>query len=242
MQVRQFVVDTADGPMVMHEARNRVRDRAAVVLLHEMTGANPHMFDVMGRLNAAGYHVVLPHLFWRTGDQTFAYGDHDPIMEQVGRLDDAEFVVDLQACLDYLAKEGWSNDSIGCVGFCIGGRVSFLMAGTWDIGAAVTFYGGGIVTAPAEHAEAIPSLIGLADTMKTPWLGLYGDLDAGIPTVEVEALREALAGKDADIVRYPDAGHAFHCDPRPEYVPGAARDGWARTLAWFESHLTYVGE
>lgn len=241
MDVREFTITTPEGQMGMTEARNKARDRAAVIVLHEMTGVNPHIKDVMQRVNAAGYHAVVPHLFHRTGDQTFPYGDHEPIMEQVGRLHDKEFVVDLQATLDYLHAEGWASESIGAVGFCIGGRVSFLLAGTWNIGAAVTFYGGGVAAAAEGYEEALPALLPLANEMRTPWLGLYGDSDGGIPVSQVEQIREALAGKEADIKIYEGAGHAFHCDPRPEYVPSAARDGWKRTLEWFENHLTLVG-
>ena len=64
--------------------------------------------------------------------------------------------------------------------------------------------------------------------MRTPWLGLFGDADPGIPVEEVERLRDELnAGADVDtaIVRYPDAEHGFHCDVRPSYDEAAATDG-----------------
>jgi carboxymethylenebutenolidase len=72
-----------------------------------------------------------------------------------------------------------------------------------------------------------------------PWLGLFGDQDASIPVDDVERLRAVLAGAAAptEIVRYPDAGHGFHCDRRADYVEGDARDAWARTLAWFGTYL-----
>jgi len=77
--------------------------------------------------------------------------------------------------------------------------------------------------------------------LKTPWLGLFGDLDASIPVDDVEQLRQALddaAPAAHEIVRYPDAGHGFHCDQRDSYEPKSAQDAWARTLAWFNEHLT----
>ena len=76
--------------------------------------------------------------------------------------------------------------------------------------------------------------------MKTPWLGLFGDLDKGISVEDVEELRAALkdAPVETEIVRYAEAGHGFHCDARPEaYNAEAAADGWRRTLAWFGEHL-----
>jgi carboxymethylenebutenolidase len=100
----------------------------------------------------------------------------------------------------------------------------------------VGFYGGGIVTA---RFPQFPALVGEATTLQTPWLGLFGDEDESIPVQDVEALRHALieAPVDQNVVRYAGAGHGFHCDQRPSFDPAAAADGWARTLAWFESHL-----
>jgi len=76
--------------------------------------------------------------------------------------------------------------------------------------------------------------------LQTPWLGLYGDLDKGIPVEEVEQLRDAVAQAKvpAEIVRYDDADHGFHCNDRPAvFNPAAAADGWARTLDWFERYV-----
>jgi carboxymethylenebutenolidase len=69
---------------------------------------------------------------------------------------------------------------------------------------------------------------------------LYGDEDQGIPVEQVEALRAAVAAVtvDAEIVRYPGAGHGFHCDMRSDYNADAAADAWQRTLGWFERYLS----
>ena len=76
--------------------------------------------------------------------------------------------------------------------------------------------------------------------MQSPWLGLYGDLDQGIPVDEVEALRRvtAKAPVPTEIVRYADAGHGFKCNDRPDaFHAASAADAWQRTLAWFDRHL-----
>jgi carboxymethylenebutenolidase len=89
-----------------------------------------------------------------------------------------------------------------------------------------------------------PPLVGEAAALQTPWLGLFGDDDESIPVDDVEALRRALSDSakvDQGIVRYADAGHGFHCDARPNnYAAAAAKDGWVRTLGWFDSHLKAV--
>jgi carboxymethylenebutenolidase len=75
--------------------------------------------------------------------------------------------------------------------------------------------------------------------LQTPWLGLFGDLDKGIPVEGVEELRSALgdAPVAAEVIRYPDAEHGFHCDARDAYHEASATDAWQRTLEWFDTHL-----
>jgi carboxymethylenebutenolidase len=111
--------------------------------------------------------------------------------------------------------------------------VTFLIALERRLGAAVGFYGGGIVTG---RFPQFPPLVDRAATLQTPWLGLFGDLDQSIPVEDVEALKKALtdASVETDIVRYPDADHGFHCDARPSYNADASKDAWSRTLRWFE--------
>jgi carboxymethylenebutenolidase len=78
--------------------------------------------------------------------------------------------------------------------------------------------------------------------LKTPWLGLFGDEDGSIPVPDVERLREELAANapvDTEVVRYAGAKHGFHCDRRDDYNEVAAKDGWSRTLAWFDAHLKH---
>ena len=103
----------------------------------------------------------------------------------------------------------------------------------------MTFYGGGI----QEGRFGMPSLIQLAPGLATPWLGLFGDLDQGIPFEEVEALRDAAstAPVPTEVVRYPAAEHGFHCDARPSYNEAASKDAWQRTLDWFGQYLTPAG-
>src|SRR5204862_7163212 len=111
-----------------------------------------------------------------------------------------------------------------------GGRVTFLVALERALGAAVGFYGGGIVTG---RFPQFPTLIERVGELQTPWLGLFGDEDGSIPVDDVERLRQELDGADVahDVVRYAGAEHGFHCDQRPSYHGEAATDAWARTLA-----------
>ncbi len=227
--------------MPLYEAVPDGPARGAVVVIQEAFGVNGHIEDVTRRFAEAGYHAVAPHLFHRTGAPVFGYDDFSQVLEHMTALGDEGILSDVEGAIDHLRASGWSDRQIGIVGFCMGGRVTFLVAGNLALGAAVGFYGGGIVTG---RRESMPSLLPLVPSMRTPWLGLFGDADGSIPVEEVEQLRDALnAGADVDtsIVRYPDAEHGFHCDARPSYDLAAATDGWTRTLEWLDGHLAPAG-
>jgi carboxymethylenebutenolidase len=86
----------------------------------------------------------------------------------------------------------------------------------------------------------MPPLIDLAPTLQTPWLGLFGDNDASIPTDQVDALKATAAEKakvPTDVVRYEGADHGFNCNQRSSYHEASATDGWDRMLTFFGEHV-----
>ena len=242
METRTVQLETPDGTMATYEAipgSTERPKRGAVVVIQEAFGVNAHIEDVTRRFATAGYHAMAPHLFHRTGDPAFGYDDFSVVIEHMGALDDAAILSDIRAAVGHLQSDSWSPDQVGVVGFCMGGRASFLAAGSLELGAAVGFYGGAIVT---PRSDRVGSLLHLIPNMRTPWLGLFGDEDQSIPVEDVERLRGELdqAPVETDVVRYPGAEHGFHCDARPSYAPTAAADGWRRTLEWFDRHLAPV--
>ena len=211
MRTQTIELTTEDGPMALYEALpdNREDLRGAVIVIQEAFGVNDHIEDVTRRLAAQGYHAVAPHLFHRAGGGTAPYDDFSKVLPMFAGLDDRGLLADVDATLAHLRQAGGEDRRTG----------------------------GGIVTA---RFPQFPALVDRAPRLETPWLGLFGDEDESIPVEDVERLRSALAPApvDWDIVRYPDAGHGFHCEARPaHYHREAAADGWSRTLAWFAKHL-----
>lgn len=232
-----LTLDTPAGPMECFEATPGGEPRSAVIVVQEAFGVNDHIRDVTRRLAAAGHHAIAPSLFHRAGGGTADYGDFAAVIPLFEGVSDDGVLSDVDAARDHLHAAGFSDAATGIVGFCFGGRVTFLVAARRALGAGVGFYGGGIASKGALPFDA---LIGEAARLRTPWLGLFGDEDASIPVADVEALRDALHGASVstEIVRYAGAQHGFHCDSRAEhYHPDAARDAWGRTLAWFDRHL-----
>jgi len=205
MAAGDIEITTAVGPMRAYVATPEADARAAVVVVQEAFGVNPHIEDVTRRFAAAGYHAVAPDMFHRTGGASLGYEDFGAVIEHfIGVANDDNIVADIDATLAYLRGLGFADRKIGIVGFCFGGRVTFLIASDHALGAAVGFYGGGIVTA---RFPQFPALVDRASRLQTPWLGLFGDRDESIPAPDVEQLRDALAGApvETDVVRYADA-------------------------------------
>jgi carboxymethylenebutenolidase len=236
MQIDELTLDTTDGPMAAYQAVPDGGARRAVIVVQEAFGVNDHIEDVTRRFADAGYHAIAPALFHRAGGGTAPYDDFNQVFPLFEGLTDPGIVMDVEATAAHLNAAGFADGAIGIVGFCMGGRVTFLVSLELALGAAVGFYGGGIVTA---RFPQFPPLIDRVGDLQTPWLGLFGDEDGSIPVDDVERIRQELDGADvpAEVVRYAGAEHGFHCDVRPSYHAEAAVDAWARTLAWFESHL-----
>jgi carboxymethylenebutenolidase len=228
-------VATPDGKMAIYDVEPDGAARGAVIVIQEAFGVNGHIEDVTRRLAHEGYRAVAPHLFYRTGDPVIDYGDYAKILPHFEALSEAGVLGDIDATLDHLRNAGLDPSHTGIVGFCMGGTVTFLTAVRRPLAAAVTFYGGGV----AQGRFGMPALVDMGSELQTPWLGLYGDQDQSIPVEQVEALRVATgrASVPTEVVRYADAGHGFHCDVRPDYHEGAARDAWRRTLEWFERFI-----
>ncbi len=228
-------VPAGTGAMNIYVSEPETSARGAVIVLQEAFGVNDHIRDLCHRFAAAGYVAVAPHLFHRSDDPELGYDDMQEVMVHIMQLEADKVETDLNATLELLASMGYKGNRVAVVGFCMGGSISFVAGCYWELGAAVTFYGGGI----AQGRFGLPPLFDLAPTLKTPWLGLFGDLDTSIPVNEVEGLRTAAgkAGPDVDIVRYPEANHGFHCDARASFHEASATDAWRRTLEWLEHHL-----
>lgn len=233
---RTATLTGAGGALAVYEAAP-AEPTAGLVLIHEAFGLTDHIGEVCRRAAAAGYHVVAPDLFHRGGGGVARYGDLQAAAAYfAGMAGDEGILADIDAALDHLRASGFDDSRIGVLGFCFGGRAAFLAAARRPLGAAVTFYGGGIVK--ANPFLPFPSLMDDVAAMTTPWLGLYGEIDQGIPMDEVDALEAAVAGCAAEtrIIRYPDATHAFHNDQLPTYNEAAAKAGWSEAMRWLADH------
>ena len=223
--------------MRTYEALPEGAARTAVIVIPEAFGLNGHIEDITERVAAAGHRAIGLDIFHRSGGGTAPYDDFEKVLPLFEGLTDEGLLDDIDAARGHLHEAGIADGSTGIVGFCFGGRTTFLAAVRRPLGAAVGFYGGGIVTG---RFPQFPPLIDESASLQSPWLGLFGDADQGIPVADVERLRAALDDSttvDHDIERFAGADHGFNCDQRPAYHPEAAAAAWQRMLGWFGDHL-----
>ena len=208
-----------------------------VLVCAEIFGLNHYTKDICRRLAKAGYYAIVPDLYSRKVDLT-TITNMAEIMPIVNSKRDTELVSDYDATVEF-ARASFKGDisRMGITGMCRGGRTALVYAAANPkLKAAVAWYGpiGG------QANEFTPrSVMDRVAEIKVPVLGLYGGKDAGIPVDQVEKFFAALkaAGTPSELVIYPEAGHGFSADFRPDnYRKADAEDGWKRMLAWFKKN------
>jgi crotonobetainyl-CoA:carnitine CoA-transferase CaiB-like acyl-CoA transferase/dienelactone hydrolase len=223
-------------PMKIFEAKPKGEAKGAVIVIQEAFGITDHIKSICHRLAAEGYLAVAPHLFHRTGDPIIAYDKMQEVMPHISKLNRAEIENDIKTTLGHLAMLGFTGKKVAIIGFCMGGTIAFHAGAEWGLGAAITFYGGGI----AQGRFGLPAMAEAAPNLKTPWLGEFGDLDQSIPVAEVNALRAAAAkaAVPTEVNRYPEADHGFHCNDRSSYHEASSKVAWAKTLQFLNEHVS----
>jgi carboxymethylenebutenolidase len=232
-----LTLNSAGEAMKLYEVKPEGRAKGAVIVIQEAFGITDHIMDVCRRIAEAGYLAVAPHVFHRTGDPVIAYDKMQEVIPHIMQLNRAGIDADLEASIAYLAGEGFSGRQVAIMGFCMGGTIAYYAGTKWALGAAITFYGGGIV----QGRFGLPTLLELVPDLKTPWMGNYGDHDQSIPLTEVEVLRRAVsaAGIPLEVNRYADADHGFHCNDRSAYHEASSKDAWAKTVKFLDSHVSH---
>jgi carboxymethylenebutenolidase len=225
---------TRDGKLPAYFAKPAGRGPFPVVLVNEeIFGIHEYIKDVCRRLAKHGYLAVATEYYARQGDLSKMTDIKQIITDVISKAPDAQYMSDLDSTAEWALLNGGSATRIGVMGFCRGGRQTWLYAAhSPHLRAAVAFYGpiGGSLS-PIQPQTALD----VAAEIRCPLLGLYGGQDQSIPvdTVRQAEAKAKAARKTVEIVIYPDAPHGFHADYRPSYRQADAEDAWKRTLAWF---------
>jgi carboxymethylenebutenolidase len=221
---KDLTLEAADGNrFAAFAAAPEEASEVGVVILPDVRGLYRFYEELALRFAERGFSAVAFDYFGRTAG-TSKRGEDFEYRPHVEQTTTPTVQADVAACIAYLRGRG--AKTIFAVGFCFGGRQSWLAAADQDgLAGAVGFYG-----RPAEAA-------GRAGELKAPILALQAGADQNITADDNNAFAQALeaAGVDYEIVTYDGAPHSFF-DRKQEEFADASEDAWAKTLAFLESH------
>jgi carboxymethylenebutenolidase len=210
-----------------------VTQAPGVVVIMHGPGLDKFVEDRVDALARHGYAAAAPDLYHRQPN------DAADMMTRIGRLRDAEIIADADATVAHLRamKETRVTD-LAVLGFCMGGRITYLLAGArpaaWR--AAGVFYGGNIMKAWGDG----PTPLDLTKDISAPMIGFFGEEDTNPSPADVDAIDAELSrhGKAHEFHRYEGAGHAFLNFTNAErYRASEAKDAWEKMLAFLGRHL-----
>jgi len=219
----------ADGSTMRawHTRPAKQAGHAGLMVFQEAFGVNSHIRSVADRFAEAGYVVMAPELYHRSAAEFEGkYEDIAPSIALARQLKPEKLEQDIRAAYDFLHQS--AGDKIVCVGYCMGGRVSFVANITVPVKAAVSYYGGGLA-----------DIIGRASDCSAPMLFFWGEQDQHIPSEQRQKAAEGMSESRHQSVQvtFSDAGHAFFNDQRPSYNAAASKLAWELTLSFFEQNL-----
>lgn len=181
-----------------------------LVLIQEIFGVNEHIRAVADQYAADGYCVLAPDVFWRDAPRVEL--GYDPTgfergMALLGKLNIERAALDLKCVVTTLRSHAGCTGTVGSLGFCMGGLLSYIAAAEAGVDTAVCYYGGGI------HNQ-----LDRTKKIKCPVLFHFADQDAYIPGTAVDAIKAAMAGRsNARIIVHPGVDHGFNCWRRPAW-------------------------
>jgi len=201
-----------------------------LLVFQEAFGVNHHIRNVTERFAAEGYVAIAPELFHRTAPPGFegSYTDFPALMPHYQAVTTETAEADIRSAYEWLRSNAQVKaKEISSVGFCMGGRISFIANSVVALRTAVSFYGGGIA----------PGLLDRASKLQAPSLFIWGGLDKHITPEHRRTVTEALSTQKKIYVNaeFSRADHGFFCDERAAYEPHSARQAWALTLEFLRS-------
>lgn len=206
-----------------------------VLVIHHAPGWDGGSKEIARRFAAEGYVAICPNLYHRFGPE-LAPDDAAAAARAAGWITTDQFLGDGGGAVRFLRAMPISNGKVGTIGYCSGGRQSFLSACELPIDAAVDCYGAFVVKSPPpELPYKMEPIIDRAPGISCPILGLFGIEDKNPAPDEVAQIDAELTrlGKEHEFHTFENAGHGFFAVDRPSYRVEAAVEGWKLILDFY---------
>jgi len=207
-----------------------------IVVVHGQSGLEDFIKDTTHMLALQGYAAVAPNLYHRDGPDC---KDENPVRK--ARLRDPSIIKDIESAIGYLKNHSRVNAAkLGITGFCMGGRLVYLMsAASKDLKAGVMFYGSGTMVPFGEG----PTPFDRTREISCPIQGHFGAEDKNPSPEDMRKLDAELTrfGKPHEFHTYAGAAHAFTNTGSRNYRPHAAALSWPKAMEFFSRHLVSSG-
>ena len=220
-----------DGDFAAYLAVPAKTPAPGIVVAQEIFGVNEVMRGVCDWLAGAGFLACCPDLFWRIEpgiqitDKTKA--EWDRAFQLFQAFDADKGIVDLQATLAHVRAHKSCTGGVGAIGYCLGGKLAYLMAARTDTACTVGYYGVGL-----------EALLGEARNIRKPLMLHMAGKDRFVPKAAQDKITAALSAKAGiTLHHYPAQDHAFARIGSEHYDKTAADSANRRTLAFFKEHL-----
>ena len=205
-----------------------------IVVLQEIFGVNQYLRDVADWYAAHGFVALVPDLFWRIKpgiELTDKGDDWKRAIELYQQIDETKAVEDSAAALSFLRKHTACSGRVGAIGFCMGGKLAYLLSTRFKPDCAVGYYGVGIDQSLDE-----------AKKLSSPLMLHIAELDKFCPPEAQSQIHAALDGNPLVTLHdYRNMDHAFARNGGEHYAPDQAELANLRTLEFFVSHLAGAG-
>ena len=223
-------IATTTGSYSAYLAVPRVQKGPGLLVLPEIYNSNHHIRSVADQFANAGFLALAPDVFWRIRSDCYLPYTADGLQnarEMNQKLDVNQLINDLGVALETLGNHERCSGLVGSVGFCLGGKLSFLCAARLEVQAAVSYYG-----------VNIENYLEEADQVTCPMLLHFAGNDPRVPAKARRRIEERMSKKpNVQIHLYEDAEHGFNRLGYPPYHETAAKLAWERTTALFSDYL-----
>lgn len=225
-------IPTLDGNASFgaYVARPEGSPRGAIIVIQEIFGVNPGIRQKCDKLAAEGWLAVAPDLFWRLEPgvefDPDVESEFQTALDMMGKFNQDAGIRDIEATIHHIRRT-LGVAKVGCVGYCLGGRLAYMTAARTDIDASVGYYGVGI-----------DGLLGEKHAIANP-LMLHIPTEDGFVSRETQAAMHAGLGDHPRVTLHDYEGldHGFATEHGKRRVEGAANLADSRTAAFFTEHL-----
>ncbi len=232
MVSNMMTITTRDGKnFPCYIAQPGKQPAPVIVIIQEIFGITDWLKSFADNLAAQGFIALVPDLFFRIEPGLKLDDRNEKDLEKAfklyGEFKQDQGIEDLKDVVKHARSIQGANGKVGCVGFCLGGLMTYLMACRSDIDCAVSYYGGGI-----NHK------LNEAGSIKRPILLHLAEADKFIDREAQKKISERLANvPEASVEIYPNTDHAFARTGGHAYDKNAADKANARTLEFFKKLL-----